>query len=175
MNGRTMTSDGYESHVRSGQGIFSPQSSVNGTPVRSQPGIVVFSRGQQVLHVNRRALELTGHFRQAEHGPVNDVRSAPVRELSAEIQEILDSRSKAGISERFELTRVIFEAGRRILAHGFGLANLNAYDNSRIVIVLEEIGYRQERRLNKRRCGPSLLRAVAMSPRKQHDGDPKEE
>lgn len=173
INDETVTQVGHESHVRSGQGIFSLQSSPNGTPVRSRPGILVFSRRQQLLHANHRALELTSHFRQAEHGPVNDVRSAPVRELSAQIQEVLDSRRKADISERFELTRVIFEAGRKILARGFGLSNLNAYDDSHIVIVLEEIGFRQERRFNRRR--PSLLRAVATSPRKQHDGDPKEE
>jgi len=45
-----------------------------------------------------------------------DVRSAPVRELSAQIQEALDSRREANIWELFELKRFMFEAGRRILS-----------------------------------------------------------
>ena len=44
----------------------------------------------------------------------------------------------------FELKRVIFEAGCKILVQGFGLANQDSYNDSRIVIVLEEVGRRQE-------------------------------
>jgi PAS domain-containing protein len=142
MNDGTMMRDDHESHVFGGQGLFSPELSAESASVRSQPGILIFSRRRQLLHMNRRALELTGYLNQAEIGPDNEVHSAPVRELQAHIQETLDHRTEANIWEIFELKRCIFEAGRKILVRGFGLADRNSYDDSRIIIVLEEVGFR---------------------------------
>jgi hypothetical protein len=144
MNDETVIRDGHESHVRHGQGLPSPEPIAKSASVHSQPGILIFSRRRQLLHMNRRALELTGHFNQTAVGPVNDILLAPVRELSAQIQEAVDSRKEANIRELFELKRVIFEAGHKILVRGFGLAGRNSYDDSRIVIVLEEVGLQQE-------------------------------
>lgn len=140
----TVIRNGHESHVRREQGLSFSEPSAKDASARSQPGILIFSRGQQLLHINSRALELTGHLNQAEIGPVHDIRSAPVRELSAQIQETLDHRREANIWEIFELKRVIFETGRKIVVRGFGLAGRNSHDDSRIVIVLEEVDLRQE-------------------------------
>ena len=107
-------------------------------------GLLVFSRERRLLHMNSRALELTGHLNQAEFQSVHNIRSAPVRELVAQIQETLDHRREVDIWEIFELKRVIFETERKILVRGFGLADRNSHDASRIVIVLEEVGCRQE-------------------------------
>ena len=144
MNDGTVIRDGHESHVRREQGLSSSELSAKGASARSRPGILIFSRGRQLLHINSRALELTGHINQVEIGPVHDIRSAPVRELSAQIQETLDHRREANIWEIFELKRVIFETERKILVRGFGLADRNSHDDSRIVIILEEVGHRQE-------------------------------
>lgn len=121
--------------------------------MRSRPGILIFSRRQKLLHMNRRALELTGHLGQAEIGPVNEIHSAPVCELRAQIQAALDIRKAASISELVEMKRLIFEAGRKILMRGFGLADRNSFEDSRIVVVLEEVGLRQERKTQ--RCAVS--------------------
>jgi hypothetical protein len=94
--------------------------------------------------MSRRALDLIGHLSQAEIGPDHDIRAAQVRELLAQIQETLAHRKAANIWEAFELKRVIFEAGCKILVQGFGLANQDSDNDSRIVIVLEEVGRRQE-------------------------------
>jgi hypothetical protein len=67
-----------------------------------------------------------------------------VYELRDAIQAALDQRRDANIWEFFELKRVFSEAIRTILVRGFGLSVRNAPDNSRIVIVLEELGLRQE-------------------------------
>lgn len=175
MNDGNAIGDGSESHVRREQGSPSSEPSTLVESPRSRPGILIFSRGRQLLHMNSRALELTGHLNQVEIGSVHDLRSAPVRELSAQIQEMLDHRKEADIREIFELKRVIFDSGRKILVRGFGLAGQNSHDDSRIVIILEEVGLRQEHELRRRRRGSSILRAVAPSPRNQHNGDPKEE
>ena len=139
--------DGSESHVRHDQRLSSYEPSTKEESARSHPGILIFSRGHQLLHMNKRALELTGHLNQDEIGLAHDLRSAPVRELSAQIQEKLDHRRDVNIWEIFELKRVIFEPERKILIRGFGLADRNSYDDSRIVIVLEEVGRQQEHKV----------------------------
>jgi hypothetical protein len=144
MNDGNAIGDGSESHVRREQGSPSSEPSAQVESPRSRPGILIFSRRQQLLHMNRRALELTDHFNQTAVGPVRDIRSVPVRELSAQIQETLDHRREANIWEIFELKRVIFETDSKILVRGFGLADRSSHDDSRIVIVLEEVGHRQE-------------------------------
>ena len=144
MNEGTVIRDGQEPHMRREQGLSHSEPSGKGASARARPGILIFSRARQLLHINSRALELTGHLNQAEIGPVHDIRSTPVREFSAQIQETLDHRRKANIWEIFELKRVIFETGRKILVRGFGLADRNSHEDSRIVIVLEEVGHRQE-------------------------------
>jgi hypothetical protein len=144
MTDEAVMQDGHESHVWHVQGLSSREPSAESASVRSQPGILIFSHRRQLLHMNRRALELTGHLNQAEIGSDNDVRLAPVREFLAHIRETLDHRKKANIRDLFELKRLIFEAGRKILVRGFGLADRNSHHDSRIVIVLEEVGLWQE-------------------------------
>lgn len=131
--------------VRREQGLSSSEPNAKEASARSRPGILIFSRRRQLLHMNSRALELTGHLNQAEIKSVHDIRSAPVRELSAQIQETLANRKDANIWGIFELKRIIVETERKILVRGVGLADQkNSFDNSHIVIMLEEVGRRQE-------------------------------
>ena len=143
-NDGTVMRDGHESQVWRGQGLSSGEPSGECASADSLPGILLFSHRGQLLHMNRRALDLIGDLNQAGIVPDNDVRSVSVRELLAQIQETLDHRKAANIWDAFELKHVIFEAGRKILVQGFGLANQDSYNDSRIVIVLEEVGLRQE-------------------------------
>lgn len=144
MNDGTVIRIGNEPHERRKQGLSSSEPSANGASARSRPGILIFSRRPQLLHINGRALELIGHRNQAEIGPVHDTYSAPVRELSAQILELMDLRRETNIWETFELKRVIIEAGRKIMVRGFGLADQKSHEDSRIVIVLDEVSRRQE-------------------------------
>lgn len=138
--------DSHTSRMRSVPDASSREPGPDRTSWHSQPGILIFSQKRQLLHMNRRALELTGQLQQTEPEPGADVRSAPVHELRAHIQETLNHRKEANIWELFELKRFIFEAGRKILVRGFGLADRSSFNDSRIVIVLEEVGARQEYR-----------------------------
>ncbi|MBU6483067.1 MAG: hypothetical protein KGS09_21325 [Nitrospirae bacterium] len=107
---------------------------------QSSPGVLVFSRSLQLQYVNRRALELIRNIGQAmtESGVI--VLSRPLIELRDQIQESLDDRLEANIWDQFEMSRVVSEGGRRLLLRGFGHPNGAASRDSRIIIVLEEIG-----------------------------------
>jgi len=130
MNDGSVILDDDESHVRGVHKLSSSEPGAKSASAHSRPGILIFSRRQQWLRKNSRALELKGQLNQTEIRPVNDIRSAPVRELSAQIQETLDHRSEADFWEIFESKRVIFETERKILVRGFGIADRNSYDNS---------------------------------------------
>ena len=144
MTSETVIRNGDESHMSSGQGLSSPEPSAKNAFQCSTVGILIFSLRQKLLHMNRRALELMGHLNQTGIGPVSDIPLAPVHELRILIQETLDHRKDDNIWELFELKRVVFEAGRKILVRGFGLADRHSYNDSRIVIILEEVGLLQE-------------------------------
>jgi len=144
MRGETMKQPGQVSQKWRGQGSASEPCLQHDTEY-DQLGIVIFARGQKLLHVNRRAKGLTGHLDLTEIGTDCESDSAPVHELRNAIQEALDQRRAANIWEPFELKRVIFEANRMILVRGLGLADRSEHGDSRIVIVLEELGPRQAR------------------------------
>ena len=143
MNDGVWIGDRQEARLRRLQGLSSPATSTKSASQSSIPGILVFSRRRQLLHMNHRALELTGHLDQTETGPATMTLSRLVRELRVQIQETLDSRRKADIWELFELKREMVESGRKILLRGFGLADRNSPVNARIVIVLNEVSCRQ--------------------------------
>ncbi|MDO9116362.1 MAG: hypothetical protein Q7U39_00270 [Nitrospira sp.] len=110
----------------------------------TRPGILIYSHSRKLLHMNRRAMELTGHLDQTDAEPTKKLRSASIHELRQNIQETLDHRRLTNISELFELRRLLFEAGRTIRVRGFGLAGRYSDEDSRIVMVLEEIEHSKE-------------------------------
>jgi hypothetical protein len=144
MNSGTMTRDSDESHIWSGQSLFSPEPRAKNAFQPSTLGILIYSLRQKLLHMNRRALELMDHLGQSEISTVNNIPSESVRILQILIQETLGRCREINIWEPFEFKCVVFEAGRKILLRGFGLADRHSYDDSRIVIILEEVGSRQE-------------------------------
>jgi hypothetical protein len=149
--------DGHEQHERRGQRLSFAAPSTKSASHNSSPGILVFSHRRQLLHMNRRALDMAGHFDQAETGPATMTLSRLVSELRVQIQDALDSRIEADIWELFELKRVMVEAGRTVLLRGFGLPNRNSSDYSRVIMILEEVSLQQER-------GTSQAQAKVHSP-----------
>jgi hypothetical protein len=143
MRGATVKPHDHVSQMSLGQGAVFERGSLNDT-VHYRSGILIFSHGQKLLHANRRALELTGHLHQAEMGTVGEFHSAPVRELRNAIQAAMDHRIAANNWEPFKLKRVICEGRRKFLVCGFGLADRSSHDDSRIVLVLDELGLRQK-------------------------------
>lgn len=58
MRGETRRQRGQVSQMRRGQGRAAEPYPQHDTE-HDQPGMLIFARGQKLLHVNRRALELT--------------------------------------------------------------------------------------------------------------------
>ena len=110
------------------------------------PGILVYSHTGKLLYLNRRALNMTGHLGQVETGPFTTSHTRQVIELRGQILQTLTSRMTANVWDPFELKRVIFEPGRKILVRGVGLPNRNASNHSHILITLEEVRLRHGHR-----------------------------
>jgi hypothetical protein len=105
----------------------------------TRPGILVFSRTFQLLHVNRRAVELIGPSEAAATRPLRVVLSTPVIELRREVQQALDARLAAGRWDPFELPKTLGDPGHSMQLRGFGLPDQNAGDRSRIIILVEDV------------------------------------
>lgn len=139
MRGETIRKRGRVSQIRRGEGAVSKRSLQNGIGY-DQPQVLMFSRGQKLLSMNCR--------KSGVIGPLD--HSVPLRELRNAVQAGLDLRRAANNWEPFELKRVLFEGTGRILVRGLGLADRSSHDESRIVIVLEELGLQQECRALER-------------------------
>lgn len=144
MNNGIVPGDVSESTAPSVPGLSNIGPFVSGDGRGTRPGILIYSHSRKLLHMNRRAMELTGHLDRTDAEPINRLRSAAVHDLRQNIQETLDHRRLTNISELFELRRFLFEAGRTIQVRGFGLSGRYSDEDSRIVIVLEEIEPSQE-------------------------------
>ncbi|HSQ52421.1 MAG TPA: hypothetical protein VLL94_14295 [Nitrospiraceae bacterium] len=159
-NDGTVMRNGHESQIWRGQGLSSHEPSGECASADSLPGILLFSHRGQLLHMTRRAVDLIGDLNQVGNVPDNHARSALVRKFLAQIQETLDHRIATNIWDAFELKHVIFEAERKLLVRGFGLVNQDSYNDSRIVIVLEEVSLRQEHKAQ-----PASVRAFPSDSR----------
>lgn len=161
MSVEAMRQNGHASRIRRGRGAVSNLIPLNGM-VRYRSGILIFSP-QELLHANRRAWKLISHFNQVENGSVCEGCPEPVCKLRNAVQAALAHRRAANIWEPFELKHILFESSRKVLVRGFGLADRNAHHDSRIVIVLEEFGSRQEHSDSQRQVtGRSQERRDAM-------------
>ena len=103
---------------------------------RSNPGILVFSHKLQLLHMNQRALDLTG---QAKNGPGTMILSRAVTEFRTHIQALLGRFKEAHATEFFDVKRVVVESGQTISLRGIGVPDRNSGNRPRIVMVLEDI------------------------------------
>ena len=110
----------------------------------SPSGILMFSRQKKLLHADRRALELIALPDQLLCDPRCGIHVGPVCELLNAVQAALDHRRAASIWEPFELKRVIFEQRRKLVMRCLGLIDRESHDDSRIMILLEEVRLRQE-------------------------------
>jgi hypothetical protein len=99
--------------------------------------MVVLSASLQVLHMNRRAMDLLARLVQAP--PQIGTASALAKPLHQHCQDIIETMSERHASnnwEQFHQSRTIGDSSHRIFLKGFGLPDRRGLSHSRIVILL---------------------------------------
>ena len=101
------------------------------------PGIVVLSSAMQVLHMNRRAMDL---LTRLEHAAQRVVTERPLAApLHQHCQDIIDTMQACLASnnwEQFHQDRTIGNSSHTIFLKGFGLPDRRGLPYSRIVMLL---------------------------------------
>ena len=116
---------------------------------RVSPGMLVLAPPMRLLHMNQHAGELlrnlpdvdygNGHFKLAK-----GLLPKSVHEICAEIFDSLRDRSHAKDWERYEIKRVLASPHHPVLTRGFGVPDRSGHEHSRVVLLLEAIGRRNE-------------------------------
>ncbi len=110
---------------------------------RLGPGILMLSTSMQLIYSDRRAWELCGGIHKSAGKATNGVLPPAVAEMCDEIIKHLHVRTDVKDWEQFRIKRVLGDPSRPVLLCGFGLPEQNG-SKSRVLIMIEEIGRRQE-------------------------------
>jgi len=105
---------------------------------RVGPGILMLTSSMQLLYRDRRSWELCAQINKHQSGKAaNGVLPPAVADLCVKIMKAKDW-------EQFQLRRIVGDPKRPILLCGLGLPDTTGSQQSRILIMMEEIGRRQE-------------------------------
>jgi DNA-binding CsgD family transcriptional regulator len=120
---------------------------------RVGPGILLLSSSLHLLHMNRRAWELSGKITQGQNGKAAlGVLPTPVTELCAEVITALQVRTNAKDWEQVQIRRLVGTPNPPVLLRAFGLPDHRGdFRQSRILILMEEVTQRRERTTEKAR------------------------
>lgn len=101
-------------------------------------GIVVLSSSLQVLHLNRRAMNLLTQLeRTAQSIGMEETVTGPLHRHCQDIIETLLARVESNNWEPFHQYRTIGDVTHAILLKGFGLPDRRGLLHSRIVMLLD--------------------------------------
>lgn len=117
---------------------------ISGQVLSRGKGIVVLSSSLQILHMNRQAIKLAGMFGPPEPG--GQKLNHPARVLISPLTNIADTILKA-LRRGNETTgkgqsglhHVVSILGKRVMIRGIGVPSAKGLQDSRIVLVLDEL------------------------------------
>src|SRR2546427_4197272 len=117
------------------------------------PGILVLSPALKVMHMNRRAWELSRKIPQGENGKAaTGVLPPAVTELCAEVVTAFQVRTNAKDWEQVQITRLVNTPNPPVLLRAFGLPDHQGGSlQARILILMEKVTHRSERSPEKAR------------------------
>ena len=119
---------------------------------RVGPGILLLSPALKLMHMNRRAWELSRKITQAENGKAaTGVLPPAVTELCAEVSAALRVRIDAKDWEQVQITRLVSPPNPPVLLRAFGFPDCVEAQRARIFILMEEVAHRKERGTEKAR------------------------
>jgi DNA-binding CsgD family transcriptional regulator len=111
---------------------------------RAGPGILMLTSAMHMLYRDHRSWELCGQINRYHNGKaVNGVLPSEVADLCAEIMKGLKERAAAKDWEHFRIKRAIGDPNQPVLLCGVGLPDPHNIQDSRILVIMEEIGRRQ--------------------------------
>ena len=111
---------------------------------RAGPGILMLSACMQMLYRDRRSSELCSHINRYHNGTVaNGVLPPAVADFCAEIRKALQEPTAAREGEHFRIKRVIGDPACPVFLYGLGVRDRNGIQHSRILVIMEEIGRRE--------------------------------
>ena len=103
----------------------------------ADPGIVVLSPSMQILHMNRRAMDLLNQLEHtAQSTGAERAVAAPLHQHCQDILEALQARLGSNNWKQFRQQRTIVDSTHSILVNGFGLPDRRGLPHSRIVMLL---------------------------------------
>src|SRR2546427_8149662 len=115
-------------------------------------GILLLSPALKLMHMNRRAWELSGKITQTQNGKAaTGVLPPAVTELCAEVIAALQVRIDAKDWEQVQITRLVGTPNPPVLLRAFGFPDRGGFQQARILILMEEIAQRRERTTEKAR------------------------
>ena len=120
---------------------------------RVGPGILMLSPALKLMHMNRRAWELSRKITQGENGKAaTGVLPPAVTELCAEVVTAFQVRTNAKDWEQVQITRLVNTPNPPVLLRAFGLPDHQGGSlQARILILMEEVTQRRERSPEKAR------------------------
>jgi hypothetical protein len=113
---------------------------------RKDPGLLVLAVPPlRVLHANQRAVEIMRWLSAFENHLTNEPSAnsfvpAPFLQSSAELFRLTQDRANIENWEQFEIRRIINTHGKPMRVRVVGLPDHGEWDQSRLVVLLEEIG-----------------------------------
>ena len=119
---------------------------------RVGPGMLLLSPALQLMHMDRRAWELSGKILRAQSGiSATGVLPTAVTELCAEVITALQIRTDAKDWEQVQIRRLVSALNPPVLLRAFGLPDRGGVQRARILILMEEVAQRKERGPEKAR------------------------
>jgi DNA-binding CsgD family transcriptional regulator len=111
---------------------------------RTDPGFLMLSSTMHVLHWDRRAWELCRNIATPATGDADaDALPGPITDFAHEILNVMGIRRELKDWEQFQVRRVIKNGQDSIFLSGIGLPDPGGLDDSRVLIILEQIKQRQ--------------------------------
>jgi DNA-binding CsgD family transcriptional regulator len=111
---------------------------------REGSGFVMLSASLHTLHWDRRAWELCQNIADKPNGHTPTSLPPCVIELGREIVKLLEVRNDVKDWEQFQVRRLVKNGTESLLLTGIGLPDHRRLEDSRLLIILEKIGRRQE-------------------------------
>ena len=120
---------------------------------RVGPGIILLSSSLHLMHMNRRAWELSRKITQAHNGKTaTGVLPTAVTELCAEVVTAFQVRTNAKDWDQVQIRRLVGTTNPPVLLRALGLPDhCGGFQQARILIIMEEVAQRRERTTEKAR------------------------